>query len=286
MQTLSQDYSRIERAILFLEKNFHSQPELKEIARAVNLSEFHFQRLFRRWAGISPKRFVQFLTVQHTKGLFNGSRSLLDVTYDAGLSSPSRLHDLFVSVEAVTPGEFKTRGKGLRISYGFHPTPFGECILGVTDRGICHLSFVPDGARERALRQLMSRWNGADFVEDKELTSPYATRIFATRSLRGDRPLTLYLKGTNFQIKVWEALLTLAPGSVVSYEDLAARVGSTGAARAVGNAVAQNPIAFIIPCHRVIRKSGVIGNYRWGPMRKKAMLAWEAARRQATGESN
>ncbi len=279
MQTLANDYSRIESAILFLEKNHPARPGLKEIARSVNLSEYHFQRLFRRWAGISPKRFLQFLTLRSAKELFDGSKSLLDVSYEAGLSSPSRLHDLFVAAEAVTPGEYKTRGQGLEITCGFHPSPFGECLVGMTQRGICFLAFVPAGGREKALRQLKKQWAGAEFREDARATRPCASHIFNPRVFRGARPLTLFLKGTNFQLKVWEALLKTAPGSVVSYEDLAERVGRHGAARAVGNAVARNPVAFLIPCHRVIQKTGVIGNYRWGPARKKAMLAWEAAKR-------
>ncbi len=278
MENLSNDYSRVERAILFLERNHPARPGLKEIAQSVNLSEYHFQRLFRRWAGISPKRFLQFLTLRSAKELFNGSKSLLDVAYDAGLSSPSRLHDLFVAAEAVTPGEYKTQGQGLEITYGFHPSPFGECLVGMTQRGICFLAFVPAGGREKVLRQLKKQWVGAEFREDDRATRPYASRIFNPRAFRGGRPLTLFLKGTNFQLKVWEALLKTSPGSAVSYGELATRVGRRGAARAVGNAVARNPVAFLIPCHRVIQKTGVIGNYRWGPARKKAMLAWEAAR--------
>jgi len=279
MEALAKDYSRIERAIKFLEKNHPARPGLKEIAQSVNLSEYHFQRLFRRWAGISPKRFLQYLTLRSAKGLFNGSRSLLDVAYEAGLSSPSRLHDLFVSAEAVTPGEYKARGKGLKITFGFHPSAFGDCLVAVTERGICFLAFAAEGGRGKALRQLKRQWAGAEFQENSDLTLPYASRIFNSGAGRAGRPLTLFLKGTNFQLKVWEALLKTSPGSVVSYEGLAERVGRRGGARAVGQAVARNPVAFLIPCHRVIRKTGVIGNYRWGPARKKAMLTWEAARK-------
>lgn len=290
MEALTKDYSRIESALLFLEKNHPSRPGLKEIAQSVNLSEYHFQRLFRRWAGISPKRFLQYLTLRSAKGLFNGSRSLLDVAYETGLSSPSRLHDLFVSAEAVTPGEYKARGQGLKITYGFHPTPFGECLVAVTERGICFLAFTPAGGRERSLRQLKGQWTGAELEEDAAATRPYASRIFSPRPVPGarqvggrrGRPLTLFLKGTNFQLKVWEALLRTSPGSVLSYKQLAERVGRRGGARAVGQAVARNPVAFLIPCHRVIQKTGVIGNYRWGPARKKAMLAWEAARKDVS----
>ncbi len=278
MKSLSQDYSRIEKAIRFLENNIHARPPLSEIARSANLSEYHFQRLFKRWAGISPKRFLQFLTVEHAKKILQQSKSLLDATYAAGLSSPGRLHDLFVAVEAVTPGEFKRKGAGLKITYGFHSSPFGECLLAITDRGICGLSFVLRGNRTRAFRDLKIKWEDAEFAENPKATQSVFQRIFPSTNHKGVQRLSLFLQGTNFHIKVWEALLRIPRGSLISYEDLAARVGKPGAARAVGNAVAQNPIAFIIPCHRVIRKVGAFGDYHWGAARKKAMLAWEVAR--------
>lgn len=284
MQTRIEDYTRIEKAILFLEENYHRQPELREVAQSVHLSEFHFQRLFRRWAGISPKRFIQFLTLEHAKKLLDGSHSVLDATYDAGLSSPGRLHDLFVNVEAMTPGEFKAKGAGIRISYGFHANPFGECLLCVTERGICGLGFVDAGGQTKTLRDFQSRWPEARWEENSRLTRPYISRIFAGEKRNGNRPITLVLQGTNFQIKVWEALLRIPMGSVVPYEDLAVTVCSARAARAVGGAVGKNPIAFLIPCHRVIRKAGGIGGYHWGTARKRAILAWEAARTQAVQE--
>jgi AraC family transcriptional regulator of adaptative response/methylated-DNA-[protein]-cysteine methyltransferase len=271
------DYARIEKAILFLEENYHRQPELREVAESVHLSEFHFQRLFRRWAGISPKRFIQFLTLEHAKKLLGGSHSVLDATYDAGLSSPGRLHDLFVNLEAMTPGEFKAHGAGLRIAHGFHPTPFGECLLAVTDRGICGLGFVGAPGHTDTLRDVQARWPAARWEQNSKLTEPYIRRIFSARRQNGNRPVTLLVRGTNFQIKVWEALLRIPMGSVVAYEALASSVCSSRAARAVGAAVGQNPIAFLIPCHRVIRKAGGIGGYHWGTARKKAILAWEAA---------
>ncbi len=276
--TKLEDYARIEKAILFLEENYHRQPELRQVAQSVHLSEFHFQRLFRRWAGISPKRFIQFLTLEHAKRLLEGLHSVLDATYDAGLSSPGRLHDLFVNIEAMTPGEFKAQGAGLRISYGFHPSPFGECLLAVTERGICGLGFVDAGGRVQILRDFQSRWPEAHWEENARLTLSYISRIFGGEKGNRNRPITLVLHGTNFQIKVWEALLRIPMGSVIPYEDLATRVCSARAARAVGGAVGKNPIAFLIPCHRVIRKAGGIGGYHWGAARKKAMLAWEAAR--------
>ena len=279
-QQLSMDYLRVEQAILFLEKNFRSQPDLKEIAGSVGLSEYHFQRLFTRWAGISPKRFLQFLAVNYAKQLLGEAKSVLDVTYETGLSSPGRLHDLFVTHEAVTPGEFKQNGAGLSIAYGLHPTPFGECLLAVTERGICGLSFAPDQNRDKALVSLKSHWPQAQFYADAARTRPLAEQIFSIDTQQyGEPPLNLYLKGTNFQIKVWQALLKIPPGMVVSYNDVAVRIGQPGAGRAIGRATAQNPIGFLIPCHRVIRKVGQFGDYRWGSARKKAILGWEASRR-------
>lgn len=275
MRSMPDDYSRIEQAIHYLDERFPEQPDLSEVAKSVNLSPFHFQRLFRRWAGLSPKRFLQFLMLDYAKHALEESGNVLDAAYAAGLSSPSRLHDLFVSVEAVTPGEFKKRGDGLRISYGFHPSPFGECLLAVTDRGICAMYFVTS-TRKGVLDEVRHRWPGASFVEDAEATGRYLDRIFPRNSRPGK--LAIDLRGTNFQIKVWQALLEIPPGAVVPYGELADRVGNPKASRAVGSAVGQNPIAFIIPCHRVIRKVGAVGNYHGGVNRKRAMLAWEAAR--------
>jgi AraC family transcriptional regulator of adaptative response/methylated-DNA-[protein]-cysteine methyltransferase len=275
---LSQDYQRVEQAIAFLEENFHRQPELKEIAASVNLSEYHFQRLFTRWVGISPKRFLQFLTKERAKELLESSRDVLGVAYETGLSGPGRLHDLFVTCEAVTPGEFKSKGEGLTIAYGFHPTPFGECLLAVTERGICNLSFVQHDDRAQVLDALKNRWRKARLSKDATRTRPLVSRVFAWYIGQTPSPLHLVLSGTNFQIKVWEALLQIPPGVVVSYEDIAARIGMPSASRAVSNAVAQNPIPVIIPCHRVIRKAGEFGGYHYGTARKKALLGWEAAR--------
>jgi AraC family transcriptional regulator, regulatory protein of adaptative response / methylated-DNA-[protein]-cysteine methyltransferase len=277
MPSIPDDYSRIERAIHYLDDRFPAQPDLNEVAKIVNLSPWHFQRLFRRWTGVSPKRFLQFLMLDYAKQALERSGSVLDAAYAAGLSSPSRLHDLFVSVEAVTPGEFKKRGAGLRIAYGFHPSPFGECLLATTERGICAMYFVTTD-RKSVLGDVRRRWPAADFVEDPKTTGQYLGRIFPRNRLAARLPV--HLRGTNFQIKVWQALLEIPPGAVIPYEELAARVGNPKASRAVGSAVGQNPIAFIIPCHRVIRKVGSIGGYHGGTNRKRAMLAWEAARTQ------
>lgn len=276
MQSRPEDYSRIEKAIHYLDERFPAQPDLSEVAKSVNLSAFHFQRLFKRWAGISPKRFLQFLMLDYAKHALEQSGNVLDAAYAAGLSSPSRLHDLFVSVEAVTPGEFKKRGAGLRIAYGFHPSPFGECLLAATERGICAMSFVTRGNRKEVLKDLLRRWPGAELVEDSKTAGRYLGRVFPKSNHHAKLPLDL--RGTNFQIKVWQALLEIPPGAVVPYEELATHVGNPKAFRAVGSAIGQNPIAFIIPCHRVIRKVGSIGGYHWGTERKRAMLAWEAAR--------
>jgi AraC family transcriptional regulator of adaptative response/methylated-DNA-[protein]-cysteine methyltransferase len=282
---LSEDYDRIEQAILFLESNYQAQPGLSEVAASVHLSEYHFQRLFTRWVGISPKRFLQFLTKEHAKQLLAQCENVLDTAYESGLSSPSRLHDLFVATEAVTPGEFKSRGEGMLITYGFHPTPFGESLLALTERGICDFIFVERGDRHRALALLKSRWQRANLRQDERQTQVIVRRIFSALGrieavpVSGNvgRPLSLYLCGTNFQIKVWEALLRIPLGAVVSYDDIAVHLGMPGAARAVGNAVASNPIPVLIPCHRVIRKVGDFGNYRYGAARKKALLGWEMA---------
>jgi AraC family transcriptional regulator of adaptative response/methylated-DNA-[protein]-cysteine methyltransferase len=268
------DYRRIERAILFLEGHAGHQPGLKDVSRHVNLSEYHFQRLFKRWAGITPKQFLQVLSLERTKELLRERGSLLDVTYRAGMSSPSRLHDLFVSIEAVTPREFREKGRELSIRYGFHPTPFGECLIAVTDRGISNLAFVREGGRKKALSDLRQQWRHAEISEDPRGTKSYIEMIFGTSHAAG-RTINLALKGTNFQVKVWQALLKIPRGAVSSYETIAAAIRKPMAVRAVANAVARNPVAFLVPCHRVIRKTGAIGGYHWGTARKKAMLAWE-----------
>jgi AraC family transcriptional regulator of adaptative response/methylated-DNA-[protein]-cysteine methyltransferase len=273
-----EDYRRIEHALHFLQQHHLEQPSLEEIAASLKLSKYHFHRLFSRWAGISPHRFLQYLNLAHAKAGLASNQSLLDATYDAGLSSPGRLHDLFVTFEAVTPGEFKRGGSALLIEYGVHPSPFGECLLALTGRGICGLAFVPPGGRMAALQDLQRAWPHAALQENPARTAPVAARIFPGPGGGTGSPLHLVLHGTNFQIKVWEALLHVPPGRVTTYGELAGRIGRAGAARAVGQAVARNPVAYLIPCHRVIRAMGVVGGYRWGAERKRIMLAWEAAR--------
>ena len=276
----STDYGRIEAAIHYLEQNFQEQPSLRQVADHVGLSEYHFQRLFSRWAGTSPKRFLQFLTIKHAKKMLADSQSVLDTAYEAGLSSPSRLHDLFVTHEATTPGEFKAQGAGLTIQYGFHDSPFGECLIALTERGICGLLFVADEDRKRTLAELKANWPQAEFVEDEAATRPFLAPIFQLDEAQERPSLPLHLKGTNFQIQVWQALLKIPAGTAVSYGDVAQMIGKPNAARAVGTAVRHNPIGFLIPCHRVIRQAGGLGQYRWGSSRKKAILGWESARFQ------
>lgn len=272
------DYARIERAILYLDAHGQEQPRLAEVAAHVGLSPYHFQRLFTRWAGISPKRFLQFQTLEHAKQLLAERRSMLDATYDAGLSSGGRLHDLFVTLTAMTPGEFKQGGAGLTLQYGVHPSPFGDYLLAVCERGICALRFLTGASSAEVVGELRAEWPRAELVERPEVTQPVAERIFPSRKPRTIQPLSLFVKGTNFQLKVWEALLRIPSGTVATYEDIAQTLQMPRAARAVGSAVGDNPIALLIPCHRVIRKTGAFGDYRWGLARKRAMLTWESAR--------
>ena len=272
-EQLCGDYQRIEEAIHYLDENYKNQPELKEIAERAGLSEFHFQRMFTRWAGISPKRFIQYLTKESAKNILKDS-SVLDTTFSVGLSGPGRLHDLFVNTEAVTPGEYKTSGAGLMIRYGFHPTPFGEALIGLTDRGICHLSFVQNN-RASAMHNFKSYWNQASLLDEPQSTAAFIEPIFGLKN--NSTPISLFLTGTNFQLKVWEALLNIPLGRLTTYGQVASQIGQPGAVRAVGNAIGHNPIAYLIPCHRVIRSMGEFGNYRWGMERKKLIIGWEAA---------
>jgi len=277
----SRDYARVERAIRFVEANRHRQPELTEVAASVHLSDYHFQRLFSRWAGISPKRFLQFLTKEDAKRRLRESANVLEAALASGLSGSGRLHELLVECEAVTPGEVRRGGEGLEIRYGFHPSPFGECLLASTPRGICALRFVGSvGAGRRAgeLKALALEWPKARWIRDPDRTGALASRAFTgVPQGNGHDPMRLHLHGTNFQIKVWEALLAVPQGSVTTYSALARAIGHPGAARAVGSATGRNPIALLIPCHRVLRSVGDITGYRWGGPRKQAILAWEAA---------
>jgi AraC family transcriptional regulator of adaptative response/methylated-DNA-[protein]-cysteine methyltransferase len=270
------DYARIEKALAFIADHAGEQPELDAVAAAAGLSPFHFQRLFTRWVGVSPKKFLQFLTLERAKDCLARSASVLDAAYESGLSAPSRLHDLFVAHEAVTPGEFKRRGEGLEIAHGWARSPFGDVLVLTTARGICGLAFELEGGRDAALADMTARWPRARFVEDEARVAGLARAIFEPRA--GER-LELVLYGSPFQIKVWEALMRIPPGALVSYDAVAAAVfGSVRGARAVGSAVGDNPISYLIPCHRVIRKSGIISHYHWGRPRKLALIGWEASR--------
>lgn len=278
------NYQRIEQAIQYLEANFQRQPELDEVAEKVHLSPFHFQRIFTEWAGISPKRFLQFLTVDFLKNKLIESRNLIDAAASAGLSSQSRVYDLFTTLEAVTPHEYKLHGSGIRIEYGFHETPFGGCLLGVTERGICWLSFVTtDGDPRIELNNMKAHWHNSVFHQDQELTAEFAAQIFQAQP--GTKKLHAFVKGTNFQIKVWEALLRIPMGNVTTYQTIAHGIESPKAVQAVGSAVGANHIAFLIPCHRVIRKDGILGEYRWSAARKKGMIGWEMARATDTPDA-
>ena len=278
------DYQRIEKAIRFIEAHYKTQPSLRQIADHVALSEYHFQRLFTRWAGTSPQRFVRFLTKEYAKEQLATSNNLLAASYEVGLSSPSRLHDLFVTYEAMTPAEFRALGAGVSIRYGVHETPFGSCLIAVTERGITDLRFLDEADNvENVVAQLRSEWPSADCTSDATATLPYIQQLFYTKDDL-TQPLPVLLRGTNFQIKVWEALLRIPTGRLVSYDDVARSIGQPTASRAVGTAIGSNRLAYLIPCHRVLQKSGGLGGYRWGTARKQAMLGYEAGRLPVVGQ--
>ncbi|MCK8490472.1 MULTISPECIES: bifunctional transcriptional activator/DNA repair enzyme AdaA [Spirosoma] len=272
-------YGQIARAIEHLTANFREQPSLAELAEKVNMSEFHFQRLFTDWAGVSPKKFGQYLTLEHAKQQLRAGSSLTDVAYEAGLSGTGRLHDLFVSIEGVTPGQFKQAGAGLVLSYGIFDSPFGAYVLGAINKKIAVLHFLNDG--EKAEELLPIAWPGAQIQHNPETLQSLADQAFpvtGTLNLPPDKPLALLLRGSTFQLKVWEALLKIPEGRLASYDQIAEAIGQPTASRAVGTAIGSNPVGYLIPCHRVIKKTGLFGGYRWGTERKQAMLGWEAAR--------
>jgi len=273
------NYQRIEQAIKYLEENFQRQPELDEVAEKVHLSPFHFQRLFTDWVGISPKRFLQFLTVDFLKQKLQESRNLVEAADAAGLSSQSRVYDLFTTLEAVTPQEYKLSGNGIAVEYGFHDTPFGTCLIGVTDRGICWLSFLSEEATPKSeMESMKEHWHQSVFHQNQALTQGMVNQIFGAHDVMSPQKLHLFVKGTNFQVKVWEALLRLPMGTVTTYQGIAEKIENPKAMQAVGSAVGSNHIAYLIPCHRVIRKDGVLGEYRWTAMRKKSIIGWEMAK--------
>lgn len=271
------DYQRIAKAIYFVTSQAGQQPTLDEIAAHVHLSRYHFQRMFTRWAGVTPKRYLQVLTVERAKKLLLQARPILDVTNEVGLSSGSRLYDHFVSLEAVTPGEFKTQGTGLTIEHSVHETPFGRAFIAITTRGICKFSFLDQSSVEQETQDLVNRWPYAQLNNTSKHTTVIIDSMFSLNQ-RLERPLSLLVSGTNFQVSVWRALLQIPVGNITSYSEIAASIGRPKSARAVGTAIGANPIAFLIPCHRVIQQSGKLGGYHWGETRKHAVHLWEAAR--------
>ncbi len=272
------DYERIAVIIRYLGDHHTDQPELATLAELTGLSQFHFHRLFSAWAGITPKAFLQCLTLAHVKDLLRRGESVLQATVDAGLSSPGRMHDLCVRLEAASPGELKFGGQGWTIGMGFADTPFGKCLVGQSPRGICHLAFVEPNEEDAALASLRTAWPAARWKRDDCTASRIAADIFERSPARKARSLLrAFVKGTAFQVRVWRALLEIRPGMLTTYGRLAEVIGQSTAARAVGSAVGRNPLAYLIPCHRVIRDTGVLGNYRWDPVRKRAIVAWEAA---------
>ena len=276
------DYERIAQVIRFLDARHVEQPDLTTLAGRAGLSQFHFHRLFATWAGVTPKDFLQCLTLAHAKELLRDGAPILDVALESGLSGPGRLHDLCVNLEAASPGELKSGGAGWTISTGFAESPFGKCLIAEGPRGICHLSFVDN--EKAALAELQKDWPHAKFKRDDSATAQLAARIFARPDDSYSQPaLRAFVRGTLFQVRVWRALLQVQSGTLTSYGRLASAIDKPAAARAVGTAVGQNPLAYLIPCHRVIRETGVIGDYHWGPIRKRAIIAWESSPRIERG---
>lgn len=275
-QQESINFNRIAEAIEYLTQNFKEQPALEEVARKVHLSPFHFQRLFSEWAGVSPKKFLQFLTVGYAKNLLKEKgATLFDAAFETGLSGTGRLHDLFIKIEGMTPGEYKNGGAALSINYSYAESPFGNILVASTSKGICHMAFADD--EQLALQKLQHHFPNASYKQMVDLIQQNALHIFANDWSKLDQ-VKLHLKGTGFQLKVWETLLKIPVGGLSTYRSIAEKINNPNALRAVGSAIGQNPVAFIIPCHRVIQSTGTFGNYHWGPTRKTAMIGWEAAR--------
>lgn len=277
----ARDYALVRKAIGYLTDEWSSHPSLDDLATQLGLSPIHAQKLFKRWCGLSPKEFVQAIAVDHARELLVNSASVLEAAHEVGLSGGSRLHDLFVTHEAMTPGDYKRRGEGLAIRYGFHPSPFGEALVMVTERGVCGLAFVNEDAnqtRAAALADMTMRWPRATYVEDAAATAPHVARIFEPGNWRADNPMRVVMIGTDFEVRVWEALLRIPMGRAVSYSDIARHLGQPTASRAVGAAVGRNPISFVVPCHRVMRGDGQLAGYHWGLTRKRALIGWETGR--------
>ena len=280
------DYDRVANVIRYLDEHHTEQPDLADLAARVGLSPFHFHRLFSSWAGVTPKNFLQCLTVARVKQSLRNGESVLGAALETGLSGPGRLHDLCVNLEAASPGEMKSGGAHWTIHGGFAPSPFGNCLVAESPRGICHLSFVEPGKEASAWTELQQAWPRANFRRDKAAAANLVEKIFATPQKRDpNRPLRAFVRGSPFQVRVWRALLRIPSGSLTTYGRLATAMGCPAAARAVGTAVGSNPISYLIPCHRVIRETGILGNYRWGPDRKRAIVAWESAATSARSEA-
>lgn len=276
LSTPARDYEIVKRTLAFIHENWREQPSLEAIAEQAELSPTHLQRLFTRWAGLSPKAFLQAVTLDHARSLLRDSASILDTAYEVGLSGPGRLHDLFVTHEGMTPGSYKLGGKGLTLRFGFHDCPFGRALVMITDQGLAGLAFADDGQEKDTLLDMQSRWPGAAYIEDWLQTKPYADRIFKPENWRKDQPLRVVFIGSDFEIRVWETLLRIPLGKRSTYSDVATHIGKPNAARAVGSAVGRNPVSFVVPCHRVLGKSGSLCGYHWGLTRKRAILGWEA----------
>ena len=272
----ARDYELVRQNLTYLREHWREQPALEELAQRSGLSGAHLQRLFMRWAGLSPKAFLQALTIDHARRLLRDSASVLDTAHEVGLSGPGRLHDLFVSLEGMSPGAYKAKGKGLLIRHGFHDCPFGRVLLMMTEQGICGLAFADPGDEPSCLADMKSRWPEADFVEDRQATGEQVARIFDPALWKAEQPLRIVFIGTAFETQVWQTLLKIPVGQATTYSDIAAHLGSPRASRAVGTAVGRNPISFVVPCHRVLGKSGGLCGYHWGLTRKQAILGWEA----------
>jgi|SRR5579871_2888440 len=271
------DYEIVQRAIAYVTEHFREQPDVEAIAAAVGTDTRALTALFRRWCGLSPKSFLQSVTLDYARRVLRESPNILEASYEVGLSGPGRLHDLFVVHEAMSPGEWKTGGEGLTVYYGFHPSPFGSALTMATERGLCGLAFADRGGEPAALADMRGRWPNARYVEDSARTVAHAQRIFDAKLWKPNTPLRVVLIGTDFEIRVWETLLTIPLGKATTYSDIAKKLGKPLAARAVGAAVGKNPVSFVVPCHRVVGKSGDLTGYHWGLTRKRAILGWEAA---------
>lgn len=273
-----QDYETVRRAIEFLTKKFREQPEVEAVAAATRTDPRQLNELFRRWCGLTPKAFLQAVTLDNAKKLLADAPNILEASYELGLSGPGRLHDLFVVHEAMSPGEWKTGGEGLEIRYGFHPSPFGTALVMVTKRGLCGLAFADPGKESAALKDMRARWKNARYVEDSASTADIAARIFQSDRWKPDTPLRVVLIGTDFEVRVWETLLKVPLGRAATYSEVARKIGKANAPRAVGAAVGKNPISFVVPCHRIVGSNGALTGYHWGLTRKRAMLGWEQAK--------